>query len=108
MPTPCLNLGSHDLTCNGVSGILDQVCEERKVPFWKSEDGEYILKVKKKYTPQKTMLDVNYIVTVNLMFKHYCMETADDRLLQGYYVQNISYKEDKENNNSILKIKLII
>ena len=33
------------------------------------------------------------------MFKHYCMETSDDKLLQGYYVKIHSYEEDKENNN---------
>ena len=44
-------------------------------------------------------LNVNDIVTVNLMFKHYCMETNDDKLLQGYYVKINSYEEDKENNN---------
>lgn len=83
---------------NKMSGTLSQVCDECKMPFWKTEDGEYILKVKKKYTP-KTMLDVNDIVTVNLTFKYYCMETNDDKLLQGYYVKINSYEENKENNN---------
>ena len=80
-----------------MSGILKEQCDECKMPFWKTEDQEYILKVKAKYTP-KTKLDVNDIVTVNLMFKHYCME-KDDKLLQGYYVKINSYEEDKENNN---------
>ena len=83
---------------NKMSAILSQQCDECKMPFWKTEDGEYILKVKKRHTP-KTTLDVNDIVTVNLMFKHYCMETNDDKLLQGYYVKINSYEEDKENNN---------
>ena len=83
---------------NKMSGILKEVCDECKMPFWKTEDHEYILKVKTKYTP-KTKLDVNDIVTVNLMFKHYCMETNDDKLLQGYYAKILSYEEDKENNN---------
>ena len=81
-----------------MSAILSQQCDECKMPFWKTENGEYILKVKKRHTP-KTTLDVNDIVTVNLMFKHYCMETNDDKLLQGYYVKINSYEEDKENNN---------
>ena len=68
------------------------------MPFWKTEDHEYILKVKKKYTP-KNILDVNEIVTVNLTFKYYCMETNEDKLLQGYYAKINSYDEDKENNN---------
>ena len=83
---------------NKMSAILSQQSDECKLPFWKTEDHEYILKVKTKYTP-KTKIDVNDIVTVNLMFKHYCMETNDDKLLQGYYVKINSYEEDKENNN---------
>ena len=81
-----------------MSAILSQQCDECKMPFWKTEDGEYILKVKQKYTP-KTTLEVNDIVTLNLMFKHYCMETDGEKLLQGYYVKIHSYEDDKENNN---------
>ena len=83
---------------NKMSAILKEVCDEIKMPFWKTEDHEYILKVKKKYTP-KNILDVNEIVTVNLTFKYYCMETNEDKLLQGYYAKINSYDEDKENNN---------
>ena len=83
---------------NKMSGILKEQCDECKMPFWKTEDHEYILKVKTKYTP-KTKLDVNDIVTVNLMFKYYAMQTNDDKLLQGYYAKILSYEEDKENNN---------
>ena len=83
---------------NKMSAILSQQCDECKVPFWKTEDQEYILKVKKKHIP-KNRLDVNEIVTVNMTFKHYCMETNDDKLLQGFYAKINSYEEDKENNN---------
>ena len=83
---------------NKMSAILKEVCDEIKMPFWKTEDHEYILKVKKRHTP-KNILDVNDIVTVNMTFKHYCMETNDDKLLQGFYAKINSYEEDKENNN---------
>ena len=82
---------------NKMSAILKEVCDEIKMPFWKTEDHEYILKVKKRHTP-KNILDVNDIVTVNLTFKYYCMDTNEDKLLQGYYVKINSYEEDKENN----------
>ena len=82
---------------NKMSNILKEVCDEIKMPFWKTEDHEYILKVKKRHTP-KTTLDVNDIVTVNLMFKHYCME-KDDGLIQGYYAKILSYDDDEEKNN---------
>merc|ERR1712078_393299 len=75
---------------NKMSAILSQQCDECKMPFWRTDDNEYILKVKKKYAP-KTTIEVNDIVTLNLMFKHYCMENSDDQLLQGYYVKIHSY-----------------
>ena len=83
---------------NKMSAILKEVCDEIKMPFWKTEDHEYILKVKKRHTP-KNILDVNDIVTVNMTFKHYCMETSDDKLIQGFYCKINSFEDDKENNN---------
>ena len=80
-----------------MSGILKEVCDEVVMPFWKTEDHEYMLKVKKKYTP-KTMIDNGDIVTLNLMFKYYCMD-KDDVLLQGYYAKILSYDDDEEKNN---------
>ena len=68
----------------------------KRTPFWKTEDSEYILKCKTKYAPKKDLED-NGIVTVNIIFKYYCMETDDDKLLQGYYIKNLTYEEDKEN-----------
>ena len=35
---------------NKMSGILKEVCEECRMPFWKTEDHEYILKVKTRNT----------------------------------------------------------
>ena len=81
---------------NKMSGILKEVSEGAVMPFWKTEDHEYMLKVKKKYTP-KTMIDNGDIVTLNLMFKYYCMEKGDG-LIQGYYAKILSYDDDKENN----------
>ena len=85
---------------NKMSGILSQVSDEGlvKMPFWKTEDGEYIFKVKNKYCP-KTVLDVNDIVTLNMTFKYYCMNKEDNSLLQGYYAKITSYDNDKENEN---------
>ena len=68
------------------------------MPFWKTEDGEYILKVKSKYTPKKVIVN-NDIVTMNLTFQHYCMNKEDGSLLQGYYAKITSYDNDKENEN---------
>ena len=83
---------------NKMSGILSQSCDECKMPFWKTEDGEYILKVKSKYCPKKVMFN-NEIVTMNTTFKYYCMNADDNSSLQGYYAKIISYDNDKENEN---------
>ena len=80
-----------------MSGILKEVCDECVMPFWKTEDHEYMLKVKKKNTP-KTIIDNGDIVTLNLIFKYYCME-KDDGLIQGYYAKILSYDDDEEKNN---------
>ena len=39
---------------NKMSAILKEVCDEIKMPFWKTEDHEYILKVKKTHTKKYT------------------------------------------------------
>ena len=78
-----------------MSTILKEVCDEVTMPFWKTEDHEYMLKVKKRNHP-KTVLENNDTVTVNLTFKYYCMDKGDG-LLQGYFAKITSYEEDKEN-----------
>ena len=82
-----------------MSSILKEQNEDCRMCFWKTEDHEYILKVKTKntHTPKKK-LENHDIVSLNLSFKHYCMET-DNGLLQGYFAKITSYEEDKENNN---------
>ena len=81
---------------NKMSGILKEVSEGAVMPFWKTEDHEYMLKVKKKYAPKK-VTDNGDIVTLNLMFKYYCME-QEGGLIQGCYAKIFSYDDDKENN----------
>ena len=80
-----------------MKSILKEMCEECRMPFWKTEDHEYILKVKTRNAPKK-QLENNDVVSLNLSFKYYCME-KDDGLLQGYFAKILSYEEDKENNN---------
>ena len=82
-----------------MTSILKEQNEDCRMCFWKTEDHEYILKVKTKntHTPKKK-LENHDIVSLNLSFKHYCMDT-DNGLLQGYFAKITSYEEDKENNN---------
>ena len=82
-----------------MTSILKEQCDDCRMCFWKTEDHEYILKVKTKntHTPKKK-LENHDIVSLNLSFKHYCMDT-DNGLLQGYFAKITSYEEDKENNN---------
>ena len=58
-----------------------------------------MMKVKKKY--DKTGLNdvVDDKAFRNIVFKCYCMETSDDKLLQCCYVQNVEHNEEKENKN---------
>ena len=72
--------------------IIAHECEECKVPLWKTEDGEYMLKVKQRYAP--TLLNSDTTLTVKLTFKYYCMN-KDDTLLQGYYtIMNVISKSE--------------
>jgi hypothetical protein len=67
-----------------LSPILSQMCEECRLPLWKTDSSEYMIKVKKKYAPD--LLVANTVLTVMLTFKYYCMEVMDGVVNQGYYV----------------------
>ena len=81
-----------------MKNILKEQCEECKMPFWKTDDQEIILKVKTKNIIPEKDLKNNDITTLNMTFKYYCMQ-KDDKLLQGYFIKITSYEDDKENNN---------
>ena len=81
-----------------MKSILKEMCEECRMPFWKTEDHEYILKVKTRNIIPDKDLKSNDITTLNMTFKYYCMQ-KDDKLLQGYFIKITSYEDDKENNN---------
>ena len=81
-----------------MKSILKEMCEECRMPFWKTEDHEYILKVKTRNIIPDKDLKNNDIVSLNLSFKYYCME-KDDGLLQGYFAKILCYEVDTENNN---------
>ena len=66
--------------------ILSQMCEECKLPIWKSDDGFYMIKVKRKWMPERDF-ENNEIVTADLNFHYYNMAKEDGELLQGYYVK---------------------
>ena len=67
---------------NKLNPILSQKGDECRLPVWKAEDGEYMLKGKQKYAP--TLLVPGTDLTVMLKFKYYCMD-KNDTLLQGFY-----------------------
>ena len=81
-----------------MKNILKEQCEECRMPFWKTDDGEHILKIKTKNIIPEKDLKNNDVVTLNMTFKYYCMQ-KDDKLLQGYFIKITSYEDDKENNN---------
>ena len=81
-----------------MKNILKEQCEECKMPFWRTDDQDIILKIKTKNIIPEKDLKSNDIVSLNMTFKYYCMQ-KDDKLLQGYFIKITSYEDDKENNN---------
>ena len=64
--------------------ILSQMCDDCKVPLWKSEDGIYMLKSKARWMPEGRVFEKNEIFVADLNFHYYNME-KNDELIQGYY-----------------------
>ena len=81
-----------------MKNILKEQCEECKMPYWRTDDQEIILKIKTKNIIPEKDLKNNDVVTLNMTFKYYCMQ-KDDKLLQGYFIKITSYEDDKENKN---------
>ena len=81
-----------------MKNILKEQCEECKMPFWRTDDQDIILKIKTKNIIPEKDLKNNDIVSLNMTFKYYCMQ-KDESLLQGYFIKITSYEDDKENNN---------
>ena len=79
---------------NKLQPILSQMCDDCKVPVWKSDDGFYMLKAKKKWMPEKDF-ERNEIITADLNFHYFNMAKEDGDLLQGYYVK-LSTNDDNE------------
>ena len=79
---------------NKLQPILSQVCDDCKVPVWKSDDGFYMLKVKKKWMPDKDF-ESNEIITCDLNFHYYQLTKEDGDLIMGYYVK-LSTNDDNE------------
>ena len=79
---------------NKLQPILSQVCDDCKVPVWKSDDGFYMLKVKKKWMPEKDF-ERNEIITADLNFHFYQLAKEDGDLIMGYYVK-LSTNDDNE------------
>ena len=67
--------------------ILSQMCDDCKVPLWKSEDGIYMLKSKARWMPEGRVFEKNEIFVADLNFHYYNME-KNDELIQGFYLKN--------------------
>ena len=66
--------------------IVSQMCDECKLPIWKSDDGFYMVKVKNKWMPERDF-ENHEILTADLNFHYYNIAKEDGELLQGYYVK---------------------
>ena len=81
-----------------LSPILSQMCEECRLPLWKTDDGEYMTKVKQKYAPKSLVADT--ALTVMLTFKYYCMEVMDGVINQGFYAQMKVMSTDEDEDDT--------
>jgi len=75
--------------------ILSQVCEDCKLPLWKSEDGIYMLKCKNRWMPDEREFQKNEIFVANLNFHYYNM-AKDEALIQGFYLK-VSTNDEADN-----------
>jgi len=71
---------------NKLQPILSQMCDDLRLPIWKSDDGFYMVKVKNKWMPEREF-ENNEILTADLNFHYFNMAKEDGDLLQGYYVK---------------------
>ena len=75
--------------------ILSQVCEDCKIPLWRSEDGIYMLKSKNRWMPEGRVFEKNEIFVANLNFHYYNME-KNEALIQGFYLK-VSTNDEADN-----------
>ena len=68
---------------------LAKLKDERKLPFWKTENGDTILKVKSKHVARKELVK-NGGYNARLEFVYYDMAEKD---IKGYYAKIAEIKE---------------
>ena len=76
-----------DKSLKKLQPILSQMCDDVRLPIWKSDDGFYMVKVKSKWMPAGREFEQNEILTADLNFHYFNMAREDGELLQGYYVK---------------------
>ena len=62
------------------------MCDECRLPIWKSDDGFYMVKVKNKWMSDRDF-ENNEILTADLNFHYVNLAKDDGELLQGYYLK---------------------
>lgn len=72
---------------NKLQPIVSQMCDEIRLPIWKSDDGFYMVKVKSKWMPAGREFEQNEILTADLNFHYFNMAREDGDLIQGYWVK---------------------
>ena len=77
---------------------MDQQCEDCRIPLWKTETDDYLLKCKVKFMPKHTF-DTNDVFNADLQFKYYTINhTSSETLVQGYFLKvSLNDNTDLEN-----------
>ena len=66
--------------------IVSQICDDCRVPVWRTDDGLYMLKCKNKFMPEREF-EKNEIFNADLNFHYYTMSKEDGDLIQGHYLK---------------------
>ena len=66
--------------------ILSQVCDDLRLPIWKTDNGLYMIKCKNRWMPEGREFENNEIFNADLNFNYYTME-KNEALIMGYYLK---------------------
>ena len=70
---------------NKLAPIISQMCDDIRLPIWKTDDALYMIKCKNKFMPEREF-ENNEIFNADLNFHYYSME-KNGELIQGFYLK---------------------
>ena len=81
---------------NKLKPIFKKECTDIKMPYWKTDQNDYILKIKDKYVQSKLDYVINNdIINISIDFIFYDYQEKD---IKGYYAKLINVSLIKHDN----------